>query len=434
MKLEFRHSGLQFFFVTLTLEGRPQALSRLVEGEARPALLPAGETVQAFLRAFHAVCPAVTISDRVIMPDHVHFLMIVRYDLAPTFNPLWASFALMRAIEAAWRRTDGGSAPAPPETAASPSPEAAENRKPAPDAAENRKPAPETTENRKPPTPAGETIAPEADASPLAPEAAVALLAEAFAEERRVAAALQRLTAQGLTRAEALLKLKGAPAPIPPQGARGAPPPVRSALRFDRRAYVELSFDSRQLKAIRRYIRLNAARALWKRRHPDRFARVANVRHAILDPSRAWSAMGNLTLLGSPFLVHARLTLKKTVAEHEPAIAELVERARRGAVVVSGFISPGEVELLRRLKAEPRTRFVKMLPCALPPRYDPSAEDSRELAADRLLILSGFANTTPHISALEMRRDPRAAHLFRANCLAMNDLAAALCQSAQERA
>ena len=190
MKLEFRHSGLQFFFVTLTLEGRPQALSRLVEGEARPTLLPAGETVQAFLRAFHAVCPAVTISDRVIMPDHVHFLMIVRYDLAPTFNPLWASFALMRAIEGAWSRTDGGFAPAPPETA------------------ENRKPA-----------------------APLAPEDAVALLAEAFAEERRVAAALQRLTAQGLTRAEALLKLKGAPAPIPPQGARGAPPPVQRSAR-----------------------------------------------------------------------------------------------------------------------------------------------------------------------------------------------------------
>ena len=67
--------------------------------------------------------------------------------------------------------------------------------------------------------------------------------------------------------------------------------------------------------------------------------------------------------------------------------------------------------------ATPNARFVKMLPCALPPRYDPSAEDSRELAADRLLILSGFTNTTPHISALAMRRDP----------------AAALCEKARKR-
>ncbi len=380
MKLEFHHSGLQFFFITLTLEGRPQMLSQLVEGEARPVLLPAGEVVQTFLRAFHAVYPAVTISNRVIMPDHVHFLMIVHYDQAPDFNPLWASFALMKAIEAAWAQSNGGPAPAPHEAAAR--------------------------------------------------------FAETLARERAIAAQIQRLTRQGLTRAEALARLNGATAPFPSPGVRGAPPPVRSVhsvLRFDRRAYIELSFDSRQLKAIRRYIKLNPARALWKRRHPDRFLRFASIRHAILDPTRVWSAMGNLTLLGSPFLVHARLTLKKSLAEHEPTIAELVEKARRGAVIVSGFISPGETELLKRLKATPKARFVKMLPCTLPPRYDPSDEDSRELAADRLLILSGFTNTTPHISALAMRRDPAAAHLFRANCLAMNDLAAALCEKARKR-
>lgn len=51
-----------------------------------------------------------------------------------------------------------------------------------------------------------------------------------------------------------------------------------------------------------------------------------------------------------------------------------------------------------------------------------------------MLILSSFTNTTPHISARAMRRDPAAAHLFRANCLAMNDLAAALCEKARARA
>ena len=376
MNLTFRHSGLQFFFITLTLEGRPQMLSQLIEGEARPVLLPAGEVVQAYLRAFHAVYPAVTVSDRVIMPDHVHFLMIVRYDQAPGFNPLWTSFALMKAIEAAEAQRNGGAAPAPPEAAAH--------------------------------------------------------FAEILARERATAAQIESLMHQGLTRAEALARL-GAEI-VPQQGVRGAQPPVRSALRFDRRAYIELSFDARQLKAIRRYIRLNPARALWKRHHPDRFLRIANIRHAILDPTRVWSAMGNLTLLGSPFLVHARLTLKKSLAEHEPALAELVEKARRGAVIVSGFISPGEIELLKRLKATPNARFVKMLPCALPPRYDPSAEDSRELAANRMLILSGFTNTTPHISALAMRRDPTAAHLFRANCLVLNDLAATLCEKARARA
>ena len=47
MKLQYIHKGLQFFFVTVALEGRPQVLSRLVEGEKRPTLTPLGEVVKA---------------------------------------------------------------------------------------------------------------------------------------------------------------------------------------------------------------------------------------------------------------------------------------------------------------------------------------------------------------------------------------------------
>ena len=88
-------------------------------------------------------------------------------------------------------------------------------------------------------------------------------------------------------------------------------------------------------------------------------------------------------------------------------------------IPVSGFLSPGEKEALRRLKAEPLARFIKMRPCALPPKYDPSAEDSRELAADRMLILSGFPQSVVDAGAI-----------FRANCLAMNEMAAAICARA----
>ena len=138
------------------------------------------------------------------------------------------------------------------------------------------------------------------------------------------------------------------------------------------------------------------------------------------------TALGDIGLLGSPFLLHVRLTLKKTVAEHAAAIDEIVEKAKRGYIPVSGFISPGEKEVLRRLKAEPRVRFVKLVPFALPPRYNPSAEDSRELAADRLAIVSLQPETTA-IRSLDIRRSQAAAHAFRENCLAMNELAAALC-------
>lgn len=322
MRLNFHHAGLQFFFVTLTLAERRPVLSRLVDEKSRPALLPPGETVKAALVAFHGRFPAATVSDFVIMPDHVHFLLIIDYAKDPAFNPLWATHRLMDAVEEAWKGR--GQAPEPP-----------------------------TGEN-------------------------------------------------------GVILGRGSGAPEPP-----------SFPRFNRSCYLELSFDARQLKAIRHYIRLNPARRLWKLRHPERFARLANLRHFTLDPARRWDGMGNPTLLASPFLLHVRLTLRKTVEGHAEEIATILEKARHGHIPVSGFISPGEKELLRRLKADPLCRFIKMVPYALPPRYDPSAEDSRELAADRLLILSGFPQGVANLETG-----------FRARCLALNDMAARLCAAA----
>ena len=270
---------------------------------------------------------------------------------------------------------------------------------------------------------------------------------QALEEARAIAAEINRLKRErGLTRDAALVEIaRTNPAyaarfwrnpRISPllaaAGVRGQPPPTVLGLpRFDRRCYIELAFVAPMLRTIRHYIKLNPARKLWKLAHPDRFRCHDNITSQLLKrlPPRRWQGMGNLTLLGSPFLFHVRLTLKKSVAEHEEAICEIVEKAKHGWVPVSGFISPGEVEALRRLKATPGTRFIKMLPCALPPHYDPSAEDSRELAADRLLILSGFADTPP-VPARDIRKHLAASHQFRAKCLAMNDLAAELCGSA----
>ena len=394
MKMQFHHASRQFFFITIAIERRsapqgfggaapvpsprsaPQGgLSRLVDERSRPALLPCGEIVKALLVAMHRCFPCATISDFVIMPDHVHFLLIVDYSQDPTFSPLWATHRLMDAAEILWaleRGTDGGSAPEPLEA----------------DAALSK---------------------------------AITLARQNFGQlivgNHAVRPLQQKAPAQ-----------QGLQSNPTPQGFGGAAP-VRSPQsapqgpRWNRRCFIELSFDARQLKAIRRYIRLNPARALWKARHPDRFIRFANIRHPVLDPARRWDAMGNLTLLASPFLHHVRLTMRKTAEEHAAEIDSIMERAVRGLVPVSGFISPGEKELLRRLKAEPQARFIKTVPFSLPPRYDPSAEDSRELAADRLLILSGFPQGTP-----DSREN------LRARCNIMNSLAAALCSKAAEMA
>ena len=311
--MNLQRFGKKFFFITLCVEGREKILSR-INADATVSLLPAGEAVVATWRETHRRNPALTASNFVIMPDHVHLILIADYDKAPRFDVI------------GWIHRFANDT----EPLASPNP------------------------------------------------------------------------TQGTS-------------PSSQRGFGGQPP-----FHWEKRFWLVLSFSSRQLKAIRRYIKLNPARALWKARHPNRFTRIANLRHPILDASRQWDAVGNPLLLASPFLFHVRLSRKKMPEEHREAIDEIVAKARQGMIPVSGFISPGEKEALRRLKEEPLARFIKMRPCALPPRYDPSAEDSRELAADRMLILSGFPQTVADSGVI-----------FRENCLAMNDMAAALCARAQ---
>ena len=362
MKLNFNHRGVKLFFITFAVAGRVKVLSKLVDEKSRPELSVLGEAVKALWRNLHKVYPWLGTSDYVIMPDHVHLVLIVDFDRCPKFNPLvfihWFMFQSERWLNAIL----GGKTPAPPLGA---------------------------KEAIEPP----EFVYFPFDFNyPRGPNGEEGALTTPFIK-----------------------------------GGAGAKSPM---FAWEEGFWLDLPMSPAQLRSIRRYIRLNPARALWKAKNPDCFVRRAIPRERLLanagELPPVFYAIGDLTILGSPFLFHVRLTLKKTVEEHREAIDEIVEKARRGMIPVSGFISPGEKEALRRLKAEPLARFVKTLPNALPPKYDPSAEDSRELAAHRLVILSGMAETAA-ISSLDIRRSSAAAHGFRQNCLLMNEIGAALC-------
>ena len=322
MKMHLSGRGRAFFFFTFCVEGRRPLLSRLVEGPkkkgfqegglrsldgggnetAHAELLPLGEEVLKRLLTVHEGNPALTLSNRVIMPDHVHFLLIVDYDRDPAFDPI--DFAH-------WFQRGNG-----------------------------------------------------------------------------------RYSASS-------------------GGARGLPP-----VTWEKGFWLTLSLTSRQLAAIRRYIRGNPARALWKLAHPDRFRVLPGIRHASLDPAFRWSAMGDPTLLASPFRFPVRLTRRLPVEAQEEALAEAINRARLGMVPVCGFISPAEHELERRLRAEASARWIKAVPHGLRQGYDPSHEDSRALAEGRLLLLSSFAPEVP------------VSPISRANCEAMNSRILRLCGEA----
>ncbi|MBQ9368463.1 MAG: hypothetical protein IJT83_11830 [Victivallales bacterium] len=259
-------------------------------------LHPAGEAVLRWLLALHSSNPALTLSNRVIMPDHVHFVLIVDFDRDPAFDLI--SFSQRFRSEAGMEST---------------------------------------------PT-----------------------------------------------------------------------------FRWEQNFWLVLSFSQRQLAAIRRYIRGNPARALWKQAHPNRFQVLEGIRHPSLDTALYWSAVGDATLLASPFRFPVRLTRKIPVEGQAEAISEAVERTHYGMIPVWGFISPAEHELERRLRNEPAARWIKTVPHGLKPGYDPSLEDSRAIAEGRLLLLSSFPPDVP------------VSPISRANCEVMNSRIITLCGEAAE--
>ena len=110
MNFKFNHGGRQFFFLTICVEGRRKILSRIQRGAKRPALTRAGECVKALWGAIHSLNAALTASDFVFMPDHVHLLLIVDYEQDRGFNPLVFSHWFMDESER-MIATDGGLPP-----------------------------------------------------------------------------------------------------------------------------------------------------------------------------------------------------------------------------------------------------------------------------------------------------------------------------------
>lgn len=164
---------------------------------------------------------------------------------------------------------------------------------------------------------------------------------------------------------------------------------------WEEKFWILLVNAGKPLAAVRHYIKMNPVRKAWKTVNSDFFVRHTNVRRATLDPRLTWTAIGNLTLLASPFMFPVRLTRRKSISEHLPEIELMVAAARRGMIPVCGFLSPGEKELERRLREEPDTRWIKTVAHGLPARFDPTVEDSRFLSEGRQLVLSSFALDVP---------------------------------------
>ena len=180
----------------------------------------------------------------------------------------------------------------------------------------------------------------------------------------------------------------------------------------DERPYVITPFESVALANVRRYIKNNPKRALWKRMHSDRFVRFVGIKRANLPAEATWTAFGNVLLLASPFLKFMKISGMIPRDEQNRLVDSFIEAAHDGWVLASGFISPGERAVLEAVRARRLGPHVRLLPYGIPAKFDPSVELSREIGEEDSVLLSPCPETVPW------------GKTTRPNCVEMNRLGA----------
>ena len=168
-----------------------------------------------------------------------------------------------------------------------------------------------------------------------------------------------------------------------------------------------------QLPNTIRYIDMNPQRLATKRQKPGFFC----VQRNIVIGARSYDGVGNTMLLMAEKMavVHVRSALVKA-AERGDAEAlrnyknSCVLAARKGAVMVSPFISPHEKQVMQVLLDE-QWPFICLTDNGFRDYYKPSDALFDACAAGRVLILSPW------------QYDAGKRHISRADCVALNNMA-----------
>lgn len=164
-------------------------------------------------------------------------------------------------------------------------------------------------------------------------------------------------------------------------------------------------YDNRSLDGWYRYIRENPHRLAMRMQYPEFFQRARKLQ---ID-NHDYQAYGNLFLLRNPDKVAVKVSHKYSEEEKQKKKKLWLESAVTGTVIVSPFISPAE----KAIRGEVESlggNIILITHEAFPERFKPAKHDFDLCSEGRLLIIS--------------LGKPAPAPLTRADCLAMNALAA----------
>ena len=154
------------------------------------------------------------------------------------------------------------------------------------------------------------------------------------------------------------------------------------------------------------YLRNNPRRLLLKRQQPELF-RVSFNHHIA---GHVYAALGNRFLLERPLLLAVQCSRRLTEAEIGERVAHFLNEGRRGAVLVSPAISPGEKRVMRAAM-DARIPLIFLASRGLNTFSKPGCEYLEACAEGRLLIISPWEYQT------------RDAGISREMCLHLNWLA-----------
>lgn len=176
-----------------------------------------------------------------------------------------------------------------------------------------------------------------------------------------------------------------------------------------------------QLKDMIRYVEDNPRRAMTKRTHPDLFKVVSELNVTIPaqgapEQRLTFAAIGNRWLLDRAVRMQVRCHRSDSPGNLQLIARQkeyFLDRGQKGGVVVSPCISAGEKEIARAA-LDAKQPLIVLLENGFPPLYKPPGKYFEACAEGLLLMLA------PWPYHMERRT------ITRQQCLALNDMAAAL--------
>lgn len=159
------------------------------------------------------------------------------------------------------------------------------------------------------------------------------------------------------------------------------------------------------------YLRDNPRRLLMKRLHPEFF----RVQRNVLVGSYEFSAIGNRYLLSHPVRLQVQCSRRLTQEEIAQQTSYYLGLAKRGAVLVSPSISPGEKAIMRAA-FDAGYPLILLQENGFTELAKPGGARFDACAEGRLLILAPWEHHNQRLT------------INRSQCLSLNDMARAICE------